>query len=69
MMGMTCHDTPYLSVIQPQGPSLPPSVSLAQRSPTSSWDSQFAWNERVMKATLAMTKIDTVELQRAADHV
>ena len=28
--GQTCHDRPYLSLSQPQGPSSPPSESVSQ---------------------------------------
>ena len=35
-VGVICHDTPYLSLSQPHGPSSPPSARLSQYESTSS---------------------------------
>jgi len=44
-VGMTCHDTPNLSLSQPHGPCSPPSDSLVQHASTSPCPSQSTWNE------------------------
>ena len=44
--GTTCHDSPYLSLSQPQATSLPPfAVSFPQQSSTSAWLSQCTTKE------------------------
>lgn len=42
---MICHETPNLSLSQPQGCFSPPSESLSQSSSTSSWVSQSTKSE------------------------
>ena len=44
-VGATCHERPKRSLSQPHGPSSPPSESVLQYASTSSWVSQFTWNE------------------------
>ena len=45
-VGLICHDSPYLSLSQPHGPSYPPSESLFQNRSTSSCDLQSTENDK-----------------------
>src|SRR5205809_2410342 len=45
MVGLICHDKPYLSLSQPHGPSSPPSESSSQNLSTSSWVLQCTEND------------------------
>src|SRR6266498_1798305 len=44
-LGLICHDNPYLSFSQPQGPCSPPADSLSQNWSTSCCVSQSTENE------------------------
>src|SRR5438477_847266 len=45
IVGLICHDRPYLSFSQPHGPSSPPCESFSQNSSTSPWVLQFTEND------------------------